>query len=254
MCSPSLRADLIGSQNQPGANMADRATHAIGQDELAGGSVALFVQWGMTIQAPRVADLPPGSVAPTLAASVPPDLPDPPEFPDIGPPPLPVGEPASLSVQPLGGFPTGLTINLLSVGFVLPVDAEGLVIAVNIDEEAGVIQLDGASVPILDFDTPAGPAALEFSDRLFEGTIDHETGFIEIPNVLVNLSFLGSDLPHAFTLSTGIQILPPFFSIGRALDEETGEVVLAGVILGPPSGFSPPIVTALVIEGILRGH
>ena len=125
-------------------------------------------------------------------------------------------------------------------------------IALNIDEEGGVIQFDGASVPTLNFDTPAGPAVLEFGDRLFEGTIDRETGAIEIPNVLVNLRFLGSDLPHVFNLTTGVQVFAPFFAVGEPLDEETGEVILVSVILGPPSPFSPPIVTTLIIEAILR--
>jgi hypothetical protein len=196
-----------------------------------------------------------GVPAATLPPSVPPELPEPPEFPDTGPPPLPVGEPGSFAIQslppPLGRFPTGFTLDLLSVGFTLSVEAEGLVIAVNIAEEEGVIQLDGASIPILNFETPAGPATVQFADRLFEGTIDEETGEVFIENVLLNLEFLGVQLPHVFNLTTGAQSLGEFMVIGEPLDEATGEVILVSVILGPPSPFSPGIATALILEGIL---
>ncbi len=195
-----------------------------------------------------------GAPAPTLAVSIPPELPAPPEFPDTGPPPLPVGEPGSFAIQPLGGFPTGFTIDLLSVGFTLSVDAQGLVIAVNIAEEDGIIQLDGASIPTLDFMTPAGPATVEFADRLFEGTIDHTTGEIFIENVLLNLEFLGVQLPHVFNLTTGTQTLDAFTVTGEPWDEATGEVILVSVILGPPSPFSPGIATSLILEGVLIGH
>lgn len=206
------------------------------------------------LEAPHgpVADLPPGPPAQTLALSVPPELPAPPVFPDTGPPPLPVGHPGSLAVQSLGRFPTGLTLGLLSVGFTLPAQAQGLVIGVNVDEHEGVIQLDGASIPNLPFSTPAGPGTMEFADRLFEGTIDHETGEIVIENVLLNLRFLTLSLPHVFTLSTGLQTLGSFAVTGQPFDEDTGEVVLVGLVLGPPSGLAPRIATALTIEGILR--
>ncbi len=195
-----------------------------------------------------------GAPAATLPPSIPPELPEPPEFPDTGPPPLPVGEPGSFAIRSLGRFPTGFTLDLLSVGFTLPVAAEGLVIAVNIAEDDGVIQLDGASIPILDFMTPAGPASVQFADRLFEGSIDHETGEILIENVLVNLEFLNVQLPHVFNLTTGTQSLGPFMVTGEPHDEDTGEVILVSVILGPPSPFSPGIATAIILEGILISH
>jgi len=195
-----------------------------------------------------------GAPSATLPPSIPPELPAPPEFPDTGPPPLPVGEPGSFAIQPLGGFPTGFTLDLLSVGFTLSVDAQGLVIAVNIAEEDGIIQLDGASIPILDFMTPAGPATVQFADRLFEGTLDHDTGEIFIENVLLNLEFLGVQLPYVFNLTTGTQAFNAFEVTGEPWDEDSGEVVLVSIILGPPSPFSPGIVTSLTLEGILIGH
>ena len=71
-----------------------------------------------------------GAPAATLPPSIPPELPEPPEFPDTGPPPLPVGEPGSFAIQslppPLGRFPTGFTLDLLSVGFTLSVEALGV--------------------------------------------------------------------------------------------------------------------------------
>ena len=160
----------------------------------------------------------------------------------------------AFAIQSLGRFPTGFTLDLLSIGFTFPVAAEGLVVVMNIAEEDGIIQFDGASIPRLDFLTPAGPATVQFADRLFEGTIDHETGEIFIENVLLNLEFLGVPLPHAFNLTTGTQSLGSFSVTGQPLDEETGEVILVSVILGPPSPFSPGIATAIILEGILIGH
>ncbi len=92
---------------------------------------------------------------------------------------------------------------------------------------------------------------MQFADRLFEGTIDQETGEVFIENVLLNLEFLGVQLPHVFNLTTGAQSLAAFTVIGEPLDEATGEVILVSVILGPPSPFSPGIATALILEGIL---
>ena len=92
---------------------------------------------------------------------------------------------------------------------------------------------------------------MEFADRLFEGTIDHETGEIFIENVLLNLAFLGVQLPHVFNLTTGVQSLAGFTVMGEPWDEVSGEVILVSVILGPPTPFSPPIATALTLEGVL---
>jgi mono/diheme cytochrome c family protein len=195
----------------------------------------------------------PGDPAPTLAESIPPQLPDPPDFPDIDPP-LPQGHPGSLAVQSLGRFPTGLTIDLLSFGFTFPVQVDGLVIDVNIDEHEGVIQLDGSSVPRLIFNTPAGPGTLIFAPRLAGGTIDHDTGEIEIENVFVGLEFLGIVLPVNFTLTTGFQSLGGFEATGVPFDEESGEVILVGVSLAPGGPLSPPIHMSLIVEGILRGE
>jgi len=198
-------------------------------------------------------DVPPGAPAVTLPASIPPALPPPPVFPDIGPPPLPQGHPGSLEVQSLGRFPTGMTISLLSVGFDLPVQADGLVIAVNIDEHEGVIQIDGSSVPPLPFQTPAGPGTLVFAPRLFEGSIDHDTGEIVVDDVLVGLEFLGNLLPLSVKLTTGPLMLAGFGVAGEPFDEASGEVVLVSLTTTPASPLSPPIATALTIEGVLRG-
>jgi hypothetical protein len=142
----------------------------------------------------------------------------------------------------------------VSFGFRFRVQAEGLVIAMNIDEDEGVIQFDGASTPPLAFNTPAGPATFLFAPRLSEGTIDFETGEIEIENVVVGLEFLGNVLPVSFTLTTGLSSFEGFSATGEPLDEESGEVVLVGVALAPAGPLSPPIVMALTIEGILRGE
>lgn len=204
---------------------------------------------------PVADDVPPGAPAPTLAPSIPPELPPPPEFPDVGPEPLPKGHPGSLAVQSLGRFPTGsgMTLDLLSLGFTFPVEAQGLVIGMNIDEDEGVIQLEGSSVPPLAFQTPAGPATMLFADRRAEGTIDRETGEIVIENVFVGLEFLGTVLPVSFRLSTGVEEQDGFSVVGEPLDEETGEVVLVGLTLTPAGPLSPPIAIALVVEGVLRG-
>ena len=73
-----------------------------------------------------------------------------------------------------------------------------------------------------------------------------------IEDVLLNLRFLNLSLPHVFTLSTGLQTLETFEVTGQPFDQGSGEVVLVGLVLGPPSGLSPPIATALIIEGVLR--
>jgi DNA-binding beta-propeller fold protein YncE len=195
-----------------------------------------------------------GAVAPTLPESIPPVLPEPPEFPDLGPPPTPRGHPGSLAVESLGRFPTGLTLDLLSIGFTFVVPADGLVIDMNIDEEEGVIQFDGSSIPELAFNTPAGPATLFFVPRLVEGTIDHDTGEILIEDLYIGLEFLGTVLPVAMNLSTGTEVLDEFEVTGELLDEESGEVILVGIGLAPAGPLSPPIAIALIIEGVLRGE
>jgi YVTN family beta-propeller protein len=245
-CNPRLE-DCTGKNT--GRNIDDR--HGV-TSHLTSAQLDDLVAF---LEAPHgpIADLPPGAPAATLPPSIPPELPPPPEFPDVGPPPLPVGQPGTLAVQSLGRSPTGLTIGLLSVGFTLPAEAQGLVIDVNLDEHDGIIQLDGASIPDLPFSTPAGPGTMEFADRLFQGSIDPATGEIVIENVMVNLRFLNLSLPHVFTMSTGVQTLDSFEVTGQPLDEATGEVVLVGLVLGPPSGLAPPIATSLTIEGILRG-
>ncbi len=202
---------------------------------------------------PVADDVPPGAPSPTLAQSIPPELPAAPEFPDI-PEPLPTGHPGSLAVQSLGRFPTGMTLDLLSIGFTFVVPAEGLVIAMNIDEDEGVIQLDGASIPALPFDTPAGPGMLLFAPRLAEGSIDFDTGEILIENVFIGLEFLGTVLPLSVTLSTGFESAGGFGATGVPLDEASGEVILVGVGLTPGGPLSPPIAIALIIEGVLRGN
>lgn len=247
-CNPRLE-DCTG--RNAGRNLDDR--HGV-TSHLSPAQLDDLVAYLSAPHGPVSQSVAAGEPAPTLPPSIPPELPMPPEFPDTGPPPLPVGEPGSLAIQSLGRFPTGFTIDLLGVGFTLPVDAEGLVVAVNIAEHDGVIQLDGASVPTLTFETPAGPATVEFADRLFEGTLDHETGEITIDDVLVNLEFLGVQLPHVFQMTTGAQTLDAFTVVGEPLDEDTGEVILVSLILGPPSPFSPGIVTSLVLEGVLIGH
>jgi hypothetical protein len=198
-------------------------------------------------------DVPPGAPAPTLMASIPPELPTPPEFPDI-PAPLPKGHPGSLAVGSLGRFPTGMTLDLLSIGFTFPVQATGLVIDINLDEHEGVIQIDGASVPALGFQTPAGPGRLLFAPRLAEGSVDHDTGEIAIENVFIGLEFLGSVLPLSLNLSTGFEMQGDFGATGVPLDEATGEVILVGVGLTPAGPLSPPIAIALIIEGVVRGE
>ena len=202
---------------------------------------------------PIATDVTPGAPAPTLAPSIPPDLPPPPAFPDLGPPPLPKGHPGTLAVQSLGRFSTGMTISLLSVGFDLPVQADGVVISVNIDEHDGVIQIDGSSIPPLPFQTPAGPGTLVFAPRLYEGSIDHDTGEIEIDNVLIGLEFFGNLLPLSVKLTTGTEMLAGFDVTGAPFDDASGEVVLVSLTTTPPSPLSPPIATALTIEGVLRG-
>ncbi len=59
------------------------------------------------------------------------------------------------------------------------------------------------------------------------------------------------DLPHVFNLTTGVQSFDGFMVTGQPFDEESGELILVSVVLGPPSPFSPGIVTALILEGIL---
>ena len=147
-----------------------------------------------------------------------------------------------------------MTLDLLSIGFTFPVQAQGLVIAMNIDEDEGVIQLDGASVPPLTFQTPAGPGTLLFAQRLFEGTIDHDTGHIVVDNVLVGLEFLGNVLPVSLRLTTGFEIIDGFGVIGEPIDEESGELILVSLTITPAGPLSPPIAIALTIEGILRGE
>jgi hypothetical protein len=248
-CNPSL--DDCTGQNT-GRNIDDQhgVTSHLTPDELDDLVAFLRAPHGSV-----ATDVPAGAPAPTLAAPTPPEIPLPPEFPDLGPPPLPTGHPGSLSVQSLGRFPTGMTLRLLSLGFTFEVEVEGLVIDMNIDDEEGIIQIDGASIPTLNFDTPAGPGSLFFVSRLVEGTIDHETGEIFISDMYLGLEFLGSVLPLQINLSTGREMLGTFFNVtGEPLDEETGEVILVGIGLAPAGPLSPPTVIALVIEGILRGE
>ena len=146
-----------------------------------------------------------------------------------------------------------MTLDLLSIGFAFVVHVDGLVIDMNIDEDEGVIQIDGSSIPQLDFDTPAGPGTLFFVPRLVEGTIDRDTGEILIEDLYIGLEFLGTVLPVGLNLSTGTEVLDEFSVTGELLDEVTGEVILVGVGLAPAGPLSPPIAIALIIEGVLRG-
>jgi YVTN family beta-propeller protein len=246
-CNPKLD-DCAGKNT--GRNVDDR--HGV-TSHLAAAQLDDLVAFLEAPHGPLADDVLPGAPAPTLAASIPPELPAPPEFPDV-PAPLPKGHPGSLAVQSLGRFPTGMTLDLLSIGFTFLVQAEGLVIGVNIDEHEGVIQIDGASVPALPFQTPAGPGTLIFAPRLAEGSIDHESGEIAIENVFIGLEFLGTVLPVSMRLSTGFESEGGFGATGEPLDEESGEVVLVGVGLTPAGPLSPPIAVALIIEGILRGE
>ncbi len=247
-CNPKLD-DCAGKNT--GRNVDDQhgVTSHLTPAEL--GDLVAFLE---APHGPVADDVPPGAPAPTLAASIPPELPPPAEFPDIGPPPLPRGHPGSLAVQSVGRFPTGMTLGLLSLGFTFPVEADGLVIALNIDEEEGVIQIDGASVPPLAFQTPAGEGTMLFAPRLAEGSFDPETGHIVIENVLVGLEFLGNVLPLSLTLTTGFQLIDAFGVIGQPIDEESGELILVSLAITPAGPLSPPIAIALTIEGILRGE
>ena len=127
-------------------------------------------------------------------------------------------------------------------------------IDVNIDEDDGVIQFDGASVPPLTFQTPAGLGTLLFVPRLAEGSIDRDTGEIVIENVFIGLEFLGNVLPVSFRLSTGFESAGGFGATGVPLDDASGEVILVGVALTPAGPQSPSIAIAFIIEGILRGE
>lgn len=247
-CNPALN-DCTGRNTGRNINDQHGVTSHLTPAQL--GDLVAFLE---APHGPVADDVPPGPPAPTLAESIPPELPPPPEFPDVGPEPAPQGHPGSLAVQSLGRFPTGMTLDLLSLGFTFPVQAQGLVIDVNIDEHEGVIQIEGASVPPLAFQTPAGPATLIFADRRSEGTIDHDTGEIVIENVFVGLEFLGTVLPVSYTLSTGLEMQGGFSVMGEPLDEDTGEVVLVGLSLTPAGPLSPPIAIAFIIEGILRGE
>jgi hypothetical protein len=213
-----------------------------------------LVAFLMAPHGPVADDVPLGVPSATLAESIPPELPEPPAFPDLGPAPLPRGHPGSLEVQSLGRFSTGMTLDLLSIGFTFRVMVDGLVIAVNIDEHDGIIQIDGASVPPLTFQTPAGPGTLHFVPRLAEGTIDHDTGEIVIEDVYIGLEFLGIVLPMHMRLSTNLETHEDFEVMGEPLSEESGEVILVGLALTPTGPLSPPIAIALIIEGVLRGE
>jgi hypothetical protein len=246
-CNP-VETDCAGKNT--GRNVDDRHGRTSHLDETGLQDLVAF------LLAPRgaIAELPAPPPADTQPPREPPDLPPANACPEAGPEPEPVGESATLTVHALGGTPTGLTIDLPSVGFTLPVEASGLVIGMFVDEERGIIQLDGRSAPRLLFDTPAGPAVLNFDDRLFEGTIDHESGDITIEGVRLTLEFLGEQLCYVFTLKTGPStlILDGEYTVsGQPFDEESGDVVLADVVLGPPSPLSPPLVTVLILEGTL---
>ncbi|GIW42028.1 MAG: hypothetical protein KatS3mg076_2605 [Candidatus Binatia bacterium] len=206
-----------------------------------------------------VADLPPAPPAETLPAVEPPELPGPSACPVPDEVPTRVGEPFTLQVR-------RMVLDLLSVGFTIPVFADGVVATGFLDEDAGIIQLDGASFPKLEFRTPAGNGTIDFDDRLFEGSFDHETGAIHLRDVGFTLVFLPGDpsqveLCYLFDLRTGTSTVEledgsVFTVTGRPLDEETGDVLLTEVFVGPPSPLSPPLATAFVLEGtvIVEGH
>lgn len=198
-----------------------------------------------------VADLPAPPPAEAQPKPVPPELPPPSSCPDPGEPPPRVGEPATLRVQSVGRFPTGMTIDLPSVGFTLPVEADGVVIAASFDAQEGIFQLDGSSVPALTFQTPAGPGIVDFDDRIFQGTFNRDTGEVVVENVQLTLQILDQRLCHVFTLKTGRSTFTEYEVSGQPFAEATAEGILADIILGPSSSLSPPLVTALIIEGKL---
>ena len=246
-CNP-VEGDCAGSNT--GRNIDDqhgRTSH------LSEGQLNDLVAF---LRAPHgaVANLPAPPPAETLAPPVPPTLPSPGVCED---PPVeidPVGEPVSLQVS-------RLVLELQSVGFTIPADVDGLVIRGFADEDEGVFQLDGSTAPKLTIDTPAGPGTIDFADRLFGGTIDHDTGEVTLQDVQWTLVFLPDDpaaeeLCYTFDLQTGMSVFElddgaAFTTTGEPFDDETGAIVLAQIILGPPSALSPPLVTAIILEGTL---
>ena len=83
--------------------------------------------------------------------------------------------------------------------------------------------------------------------------------------VAAGITLLGSGAARA-ALVTPAQVEGPFHPIDEQPDTDldltlidghsrtaTGEVILVGVVLTPPSPLSPSIAIALIIEGILRG-